>query len=163
METNIYIPQFVECSECHRSFDLNNIKLWGDSDNRICKCCQCKKDSDIDQCKRISCGFHSRLQDDFILDVDENDVRISEPSPDSPEMISDADNLCSMCESEITKDELYNFLNIKHSFAGVTKRIKVKLCQRCFEKFRKIMNLDKVENDNTEKMLTLLEARERAA
>ena len=162
METNTYIPQFLECSECHRSFDLNNLKLWGNVDSKICKCCQCKKDSDIEQCKRISCGFHNRLQDDFILDIDENDIRLSNPTPDSPEMIFDTENFCSMCMSEITKDSIYNFLNIKHSFSGMTKRIKIKLCQKCFEKFKNIMNLDKVqENDNRKEMLSLLEARER--
>ena len=164
LETNIYIPEFVECLKCNRSFDLNNSSLWSNHEERICRCCQCKIDNEINSCKRVSCNLHNKLQDDFIIDVDENDVRDIKPLPDGPEMIFNPDICCSMCQEEIPKDYLYNFLNIKHSFNGVTKRIKVKLCQECFEKLTLLLNLDKVERyDTQERMLSLSTDGEKAA
>ena len=163
LETNTYIPEFVECLKCNRSFDLKNSSLWGNED-RVCRCCQCKIDNKIETCKRVSCNFHSKLQDDFIIDIDENDVRDIKPALNRKEMTFNPDVCCSMCQEEIPKDYLYNFLNIKHSFNGIVKRIKVKVCQKCFEEFEEMLNLNKVEvYDNPEELLTLPEERERAA
>lgn len=164
METNTYIPEFVECLKCHRSFDLKNSSLWGNED-RVCRCCQCKIDNKIETCKRVSCNFHSRLQDDFILDVDENDVRDNKHlSAVKKTHTLDIENCCAMCQEEIPKDYLYNFLNIKHSFNGVIKRIKVKLCQKCFEEFQEMLNLNRMENHgSSEEMFALSTEREDAA
>jgi len=163
LETKTYIPEFVECTKCNRSFDLNNLSLWSE-ENRICRCCKCKIENGIESCKRLSCNFHSKLQDDFIIDIDENDVRDIKPALDSQETIFNQECYCSMCQEEIPKDHLYNFLNIKHSFNGVTKRIKVKVCQECFGAFKSMLSLDKVESNNEpEEMLALSTEGERAA
>lgn len=166
LETKTYIPRFVECSKCNRSFDFDNDSLWSNQEERICRCCQCKINEGIETCKRVSCNFHSRLQDDFILDVDENDVRDNKHLSAVKETHSlDMENCCAMCQEEIPKDYLYNFLNIKHSFNGVTRRIKVKLCQECFEEFQEMFNLNRIkENDNSEEgIFSLSETREDAA
>jgi len=163
LETKTYIPEFVECSKCHRSFDLKNSSLWSNED-RICRCCQCKIDNEIEFCKRVSCNFHNKLQDDFIIDIDENDVRDIKPISNRQEMIFNPEICCSMCQQEIPKDYLYNFLNIKHSFNGITKRIKVKICQECFEEFQEMLNLNRMENHGSseEGVFSLSEAKRAA-